>query len=320
MNLPGNPVETEAQRHGVGSMRVYLRHMANIWCRWGKRDRNVWEKIKDTHRYRMPVSCCDVFVVLTILLLGSVWFLAGRRSPPTPAFVAEAEMPYVSIRDAIDHAEEKAWQKRQKREAIDRPAPWMLNDVQDYAEEDKIAYRRSMHRALSPELLKTMTTGWFHASLSYAPWTLPAEPRKSLFRSMRLYLSQNPEVCAVAAPSFRVYVNLVAVRWEALRVLPTFEDEEGIVFLRNIHVTPVSPDALIPPGSLRKESNDMCMDGAQPFTPAVRYNAVYLTSDEIPQGIILSGDEAIYAQHYDDVLRGVWPCSTSQKRPRAINL
>lgn len=88
------------------------------------------------------------------------------------------------------------------------------------------------------------------------------------------------------------------------------------VFLRNIHVTPVAPEGTIPPHQIKREHSNMCLDPDFGYVPERRYTAVWLTSDELPQGIILEGQEALCAQHFDDVFRGIWPCERVQERPR----
>lgn len=203
---------------------AYFRHMSVIWCdcRQAAPRKSCKNKCRETLRTRVPLAIFDVATMTFLALLLCFWFVLTPRLH----FSAGEEMPRVTLDQTLD-----AVMQRQQDEVRNKPAPtyrapaWMMQDEIDWSEEDRRAYHTSLHRRLSAKLQQSMSEMPFHASLTYTPWALPADARMRLFRGMRQHLRHNPDECAVAAPSFRVYLNIVAVRWSSLQSLPTYDSE-----------------------------------------------------------------------------------------------
>jgi hypothetical protein len=277
--------------------------------------------------YLVKRPACSRAAVAFLLLVWLLFALAWMTLVPRVSFPQFATVPPATLEETMIQAHEvfsatpppSGGPKGHRKEDSYRAPRWLVQDELDWEKEDLDAYRSSLHRQLSPQLLEAMTSGWFHESLPYAPWTLPRQPRRKLFDSIRAHLVAHVDLCGVAAPSFRVYLNLLAVRWPSVQALSTYDAKNDMVFLRNIHVTPVAPEGEIASSALLQEHSDMCISDEDAYVPQRRYQAVWLTSDEIPQGIVLHGNDALCAQHFNDVFRGMWPCSESQRSPRLIN-
>lgn len=259
----------------------------------------------------VPGVASDLLKLLGLTLVF-LWLLSPRLGLPTFAEAPKSEgVSYAEAAQAVKKVLDNVKQQ------VQVPAPdWATKEELDWSQEDIQAHHTALHRSLSPKLLHSMREVAFHASLSYFPWTLPSQQRDDLFARMRSRLAREAEECAVAAPTFRVYVNLLAARWSSLQALPTYDAKQGFVFLRNIHVTPIEGGMPLLTTLLRNEHSAMCIDEDFAHVPTTRYDTVWLTSDELPSGVILQGDEARCAQHFDDVFRGLWPCRVEQRIPK----
>ncbi len=304
-------------------MRDYLQRLWSIWCEPHAGQNTRCKRLKwacgRTAQLKPPVLCAALtqFVFLMMVVALVLWYTQRHVIDPRGPAVRTGERLDHMLRVEVDKPTVGYRGSEQARKAPWRHAPaWLADEEASWHPEDRASFQASLHRGLSPKALESTTQGHFHASQMYQPWTLPAVVRTPLFSQLKSHLKSHPEDCAVAAPHFRVYVNLIVVRWASLSSLETWDPENEWVFLRNIHVTPLAHEARLPTSELVWEHNNMCPVGTDRYSPTVRHEHVLLTSNELPWGVMLSGDEALCAQHFAEVFQGVWPCNEDTWLPR----